>query len=268
MSFRQLLVKGLFFLQGVFTGGQTVCPYCEGTHFEIVARKAWVIRICHCLDCELYWTHPIFKFYKFYDLLYEGHGMVTRTLRGAQLEEALSNNFKNTDRNYSDFLAGLSKTVNGRKLLEFGSSWGYFLLQARKEGFDATGVEISEKRSAFGRDQFKLNIVSHLDVLISAGMKYDAIVTFHVLEHLTSLRKIFEKFSMLLSEKGVLVIEVPFLDAAKGKDPFEIIGAVHPLAFSKRFFEINMPREGFEVVFEDRRVVCRKTSNHGSAFGA
>jgi cyclopropane fatty-acyl-phospholipid synthase-like methyltransferase len=35
-------------------------------------------------------------------------------------------------------------------MLELGSSWGYFLYQAKQQGFEVTGVEISEPRRLFG----------------------------------------------------------------------------------------------------------------------
>ena len=51
----------------------------------------------------------------------------------------------------------------------------------------------------------------------------------------------------LLANNGVLVLEVPRLHPERGKQEFQIMGAVHPLGFTRDFFLRNMPQHGFSV---------------------
>lgn len=258
MDYKRYLIKIIFFFEGLFSKKDIFCPYCLAADLEIVHRKAYVINICRCKQCGLYWTNPIFRFYKIYDTLYKGQGLTTDIPECRQLKEVLNSDFKGTDKDYGWFIEWLDKKVKGRKLLEFGSSWGYFLSQAQKAQFDATGVEISESRRYFAKNNLNVKIVPDLEILISSGELYDTVVTFHTIEHLPSINDIFKKFNILLKEGGLLIITVPFINIDKGKNAFRIIGAVHPLGFCKDFFENNMPKEGFKVDFHNDLIVCTK----------
>jgi 2-polyprenyl-3-methyl-5-hydroxy-6-metoxy-1,4-benzoquinol methylase len=133
------------------------------------------------------------------------------------------------------------------KLLEIGSSWGYFLHQAREMGFAVTGVEIARRRREFGRQRLGLDIVGDLGEL-PAGRRYDVIYTAHVLEHFTDLRGVFPRLAALLADDGMLFIEVPNFDPQQfGTRCLSIVGAVHPLGFDSEFFRRNLPRHGLEL---------------------
>jgi hypothetical protein len=260
MQYKNALKKAVYFLEGLFLKRDSLCPYCQSSYADIVFKKAYVIDICRCSQCGFYWTNPIFRFYRFYDFLYEGSGLTTNILKGKRLKQAIDENFKNSGKDYSFYLDRLEKNTEGKELLEFGSSWGYFLYQARKRNFTVTGIEISKKRREFGIENFEVKIFPSMDSLISQGKKFDIIVTFHTLEHLTYLGDIFKKFYMLLKDNGILVIEVPFLSLNKGKEAFIIMGAAHPLGFSTEFFIHNLPQEGFKVDLTNGFVLCKKAT--------
>ncbi|MGY0570429.1 class I SAM-dependent methyltransferase [Bradyrhizobium sp. RDM12] len=72
----------------------------------------------------------------------------------------------------------------GAKILEVGSAYGFFLLEAEKF-FTAEGIEISEEAAKFARSRglaVRTGLVSE-QVLHEMG-KFDAIVLFDVIEHL------------------------------------------------------------------------------------
>jgi cyclopropane fatty-acyl-phospholipid synthase-like methyltransferase len=195
---------------------------------------------------------------KFYDTLYVGEGLTTRLPSDKELNTRLNNNFEGTDKDRHFIIRWLKDNINGDRLLEFGSSWGYFLYQAQKAHFKPTGVEISEKRRSYGQNRLKLEIVPSMDILISEHRIYDAIVTINTLEHLVSIHKLFKDFHALLNKDGVIIIVVPFIDLTKGNKVFKIMGAVHPLGFSEEFFKANMFKEGFTVEFCNELTICRK----------
>jgi len=258
-KYKTFLVKAIYFLEALFLKKDSLCPYCHENHFEIVSKKAYLIDICHCLCCGLYWTNPIFRLYKFYNFIYEAEDCALALPKNKDLQKLLSSNFREIEKEDTLLIGWLKKNAKGRKLLEFGSAWGYFLYQAQKEGFDAIGVEISKKKRIFGRDKLKVKIIPNMDILLSAGERYDIIVTFDTLEHLPSVSSIFRTFNALLNKGGILVIDTLFLKEVN-KYYMSKMGAVHPLGFSKEFFEKNMPKEGFRLDFWNQQAICTKIS--------
>ena len=254
------IIKILYFMQAVFSKGDGLCPYCQNSDYQIIYKKYRIIKICRCFNCGLFWTSPIFRCYKLYDFLYEGPGMTT--VYPKNLEELKSSLFIATDKDFS-YIFDLLKTVSvGKKILEFGSSWGYFLFAAKQRGFDAAGVEISGRRRLFGKKRLGANSVSGLESVFNDKEKFDAIVTLHTLEHLPSLRTIFEGFNRLLKNDGMLIIEVPFVEIDKGNsDAFKIMGAIHPLGFTPDFFINNLPKQGFAVsLYQIPQERCRENN--------
>ncbi len=257
MTFSQNAIKFMYLLQGMFAKKNRVCPYCRSGHFEIVHTKAFFIDICHCVQCGLYWTNPIFRCPQFYSRVYKGNDLME--IPGPdRLAALMRSNFEGTEADYRGLFEWFRKNLKGRRIMEFGSAWGYFLFQAHQEQFEATGIESSDKKRRFGREHLHVRIEPDLAGLIANRERFDAIVTFHTLEHLTVLERIFKDFYSLLEPGGILFIVVPFLDPAGGKKAFEIMGAVHPIGFSREFFVRNMPQEGFRVSFLETAIVCTK----------
>lgn len=233
----------LYFLQGLRKKTHQ-CPYCGNNPF-IYDKKYLVIDICKCQKCGLFFVDPMYLSSEYTETFYDNSYSSDATLipSAKDLELMKKRNFKGSHKDCNDRLKVIRKIVNGDKLLEFGSSWGYFLFQSQAYGFCPTGVEISSKRTAYGRDNLGISISSDLDLIHG---KFDVIYSAHVLEHLLDLSDIFEKFYEKLKPNGSLIIEVPNFDPdTKGKPIYSLIGKVHPLGFSKQFFENSLPRHGF-----------------------
>jgi len=245
---KRVITKFLYLLQAIFQKKDLFCPYCSKSDFNIVFTKRGVVDICHCKNCNLYWTNPIFQFPGFYNRFYKAEGLTTQIITGRQLENTLQSSFKKTDKYYIPVLKWFRQTTKGKKLLEFGSSWGYFLYQANLEGFESIGVEISQQRRDFGRQHLNVDIRSDINELVLSGNKFDIIFTAHTLEHLgRDIKGIFDKFYNLLNNNGILFIEVPYFNLKRGKEIFSLMGAVHPLGFTQEFLLSNLPKVGFNV---------------------
>lgn len=254
-----MVKRTFYFSQALFFNRDNVCPYCLQRRFKVVHRKAFLIKICRCADCGLYWTNPIFRLHYFYESLYEdGPELAFVPLNGEKLDMVKKNLFKGSGRDYEYFISWMSSILGGKRLLEFGSSWGYFLYQAEQKGFNVTGVEISAGRRKSGIERFGVRIVPNLDSLIGAKEKFNGIVTFHTLEHLVDIHDIFAKFRQLLVSGGKLLITAPFLPDNPDKKGFSVMGAVHPLGFTRDFFMRNLPLEGFKVEFRNWLVICER----------
>lgn len=245
---KKIITKAVYFLQSVFSKNDRECPYCLKKNFNVVHKKKGMVDICRCKECGLYWTNPIFKFPRFYNRLYRAEGMTTSLVKEKKLDKIIRSSFEGTDKYYTPVLKWLKKKVSGRKFLDFGSSWGYVVNQAGNLGFDAVGVEISKDRAKFGIDHLGVDIRPDVEKFLEKNEKFDVIFTAHTLEHIGhGIKGVFNNFRKLLSDKGILLIEVPRLDSGGDEEKFDVMGAVHPLGFTEDFFLNNLPDEGFEI---------------------
>ncbi|MCG3177280.1 MAG: hypothetical protein MOGMAGMI_02248 [Candidatus Omnitrophica bacterium] len=241
-----------FMIQGVLGINRVLrCPYCDTTDTAVIARKYKAIRVRKCRKCSLCFTDPVYKSILpegLYNSMYEGAGIVTRPPDAATLERMKDDLFSSCGKNYTQQLDILLKlSGSGRRLLELGSSWGYFLYQAGLKGFEAEGVEINDRRRAYGNTHLGTRIRASI-VEIPAG-SMDAVCAFHMLEHLTSIRTIYSGIAAVLKPGGVFVFEVPNFDPeARGPSDLKSIGAVHPLGYGSEFFRRSLPESGFESV--------------------
>lgn len=229
---------------------QLFCPHCHSQNLITLLTKYVLVKVKKCKDCELCFTAPIYRpllTSNLYDYLYSAEGSTTCLPSYDELDSLKRNCFQSSDKYYGDRIQSIQSYSMGQKLLEIGSSWGYFLYQAKQKGFDVVGVETSEPRRLFGIKNLDVDIVNSISAL--NGRVFDIIYTAHTLEHFCDLSTIFTSMHCLLVEKGKLLIEVPNFDyAVFGNKALSIIGAVHPLGFSSEFFQKNLPKYGFKII--------------------
>lgn len=241
-----LLPRLEFFVQGLLRR-QRRCPHCGSAEQTIEARKYGVIRIQRCKACGLCYTDPIYRSWlwdAFYDSAYDQGDLTTRLPDPSELDRLVRTRFAGTNKDFSATIAALDGLGVGKRWLEFGSSWGYFVFQARAAGLDAVGVEVGAPRRQYGVEKLGLPIAPSLAHYPDGA--FDLVYTGHVLEHFTDLSTIFQDLRRMLRPGGVLVVEVPNFDReARGDVVLPIIGAVHPLGFDSAFFRRNLPRYGF-----------------------
>lgn len=241
------LIPRVEFLAQALVRRRRSCPHCASRACPVVARKHWVVRVRRCERCRLCFTDPTYRSVMgpLYGGLYDAEGMTTRTPGSEELGALLESSFRGTDKDAHarlDVLAGL--VPNGR-MLEVGSSWGYFLHQAREHGFDPTGVELDAERRGFGRERLGADIVAGFEDLGDA--RFDVVYSAHTLEHFTDLAGVLPKVRSLLVPGGLLALEVPHFDLeGRGPEALSLVGAVHPLGFTEEFFRRNLPRAGFD----------------------
>ena len=102
------------------------------------------------------------------------------------------------------------KDCNG-ELLEVGCAGGFFLDEARKAGFDVTGLEFNAGMAAHAREQLHLKVVnaSVFEADFPAG-SFDVVTVNRVLEHIPSLPEALAKISKWLRPGGILLVSGPF----------------------------------------------------------
>lgn len=112
----------------------------------------------------------------------------------------------------------------GRRLLELGSSLGYFARVFKNRGFDVSGSDISsyivKKAAKLQKDIkfFKLDIEKGT----KKDEKYDYVVAFEVLEHLKDPEKSLRNVRKMLGNGGIFVFSTPFPTKKSLSDPTHI----------------------------------------------
>jgi dolichol-phosphate mannosyltransferase len=141
----------------------------------------------------------------------------------------------------------------GGRLLEIGAYCGFFLLEARKRGWNAEGVEPSRWASVVARDRF--GVVVHTGFLETAAGElrppYDVIVAWDVLEHVSDPKALLEQTGRLLRPNGLLCFST--LDA--GSTYARFMGRHWPWLMDMHLFYFIRPllarwldQAGFDVV--------------------
>ena len=98
----------------------------------------------------------------------------------------------------------------GGRVLEVGASSGDFLNILQSFGMNVSGVEISERASKKGRGLYNLPIVTGtlFDASFGDG-SFDAVLIYHVLEHLEDVRGFLKEVYRVLKSGGLFIVEVP-----------------------------------------------------------
>jgi 2-polyprenyl-3-methyl-5-hydroxy-6-metoxy-1,4-benzoquinol methylase len=110
-----------------------------------------------------------------------------------------------------DRLDKLLQPVNGsRRVLDFGSGWGFFLGVAKERGWESSGIEPLPAPAVYARASFDITVVTDTlrDGLFPPGT-FDAITAFQVFEHLPTPKRDLTLLARMLRAGGVILIEVP-----------------------------------------------------------
>lgn len=96
------------------------------------------------------------------------------------------------------------------RLLDIGCGKGRFLYNAVKMGWNAEGQDMSATQAAAAEVKSGAKVwVGDLESLPFSSQRYDVVTMWHVLEHLPDPEKMIGLIHDIISEGGVLVLEVP-----------------------------------------------------------
>jgi O-antigen/teichoic acid export membrane protein/2-polyprenyl-3-methyl-5-hydroxy-6-metoxy-1,4-benzoquinol methylase len=130
---------------------------------------------------------------------------------------------------------------NPRNLLDVGAATGAFLSIAREKGLCVFGMELSPYAAQLGSERYGLGLsVCKVEDYVTEE-RYDIVHLNHVLEHRVEPHRAVAAIERLLSEKGVVYVEVPYqfncVEMLKyrllgTKLAFNIHSIHHPIFFS------------------------------------
>lgn len=107
-------------------------------------------------------------------------------------------------------LAILERLTAGRRLLDVGSSLGFFLDTAQRRGWSVAGVELSGASAAYSRETYGLQV--HSAALASAPFApatFDVVTIRHVLEHVPDPAQLLQDALTFVRPGGLVLVAVP-----------------------------------------------------------
>ncbi|NVK27350.1 MAG: methyltransferase domain-containing protein [Flavobacteriia bacterium] len=137
------------------------------------------------------------------------------------------------------------------QILDMGCGTGHFLNECKLNGWDITGVEVSEVARANAFTEHGIKPLSSFDEVKEDSNQFNAISMWHVLEHLPNLNEHLNKFHKILKDDGALFIAVPnheSLDAVHYGPQWAAWDVpIHLWHFSKSSMKNLAEKNGFEI---------------------
>jgi 2-polyprenyl-3-methyl-5-hydroxy-6-metoxy-1,4-benzoquinol methylase len=107
-------------------------------------------------------------------------------------------------------LRKVSRHKKDGNVLDIGTGTGQFLFVAKQHFTNVYGTEVSGSAVAVAKARYGLDVIKgNIEEIEFAGLRFDNITLFHVLEHVLSLKAVIEKCRNLLVPGGILYIAIP-----------------------------------------------------------
>lgn len=145
----------------------------------------------------------------------------------------------------------IKKYISQGKLLEIGAGAGYFLDEARKEGFEVFGNELNLKQARFMAENLNIPVeTDSLNETSFSGTKFDCIYHCDVLSHFYNPFNDFTQFNNKLTDNGIMIFETGKGDLSLFWLKF--IGRLqlpdHLFFYSRKHIEQLCERTGFYLI--------------------
>jgi 2-polyprenyl-3-methyl-5-hydroxy-6-metoxy-1,4-benzoquinol methylase len=187
------------------------CNVCAGTDVSTLAnhsRSGKPLRTVICKDCGLVWSDPLPHDTRSYyedDYRVEYKGTFTpkpkHILRAGKVA---------LDRRK---LLG-NWIAQPKKILDVGTGGGEFAYLLQTLGHEVNGIEPNKGYAEYSKQQYGLNVqVGFIQDINQLDESFDLITIWHVLEHTENPCDVLTKLHSLLKPQGILVVEVPTIEA-------------------------------------------------------
>ena len=175
------------------------CRACGASGRAEFVKRGFVIASCAACGCHFV-PDPVPRSARYDEAYFAGDGECGY---GGYLQdrELILANFARRAR----WIAALGA---GRRVLDVGAAYGFFVAAARGEGFDAIGLDPVVPCAAFAARELAVEVRTGL--IESAPLEpggFDVITLFDVIEHLADPATALRRIRTLLAPGGLLVVE-------------------------------------------------------------
>jgi len=223
------------------------CNLCGASEVEVIGdrdRDGHPLRTTICRRCGLVWSNPrpsgadVRRYYSSeYRIDYKGHSTPSMRHTARSGRGAL-----NRYRALAPFLKP------GNRVLDAGAGGGEVVYVLRKLGFDASGLEPDEQYARHARETLGVPVATGFvqDAVFPPG-SFDVVTMYHALEHVEDPSAILSRLRGWVVEDGVLLIEVPNVEAVCIA-PAHRFHFAHFYHFNRVTLEALGRKAGFEPV--------------------
>ncbi|MBI3252802.1 MAG: methyltransferase domain-containing protein [Candidatus Omnitrophica bacterium] len=147
-------------------------------------------------------------------------------------------------------LKRISRFKRTGKILDIGCGPGFLLDEAKNQGWETAGVDLSAWAKAHSRDHFGIDVFQgSLEEARFPDRTFDAVVMMDVIEHLEDPKRVLKEIRRILKNDGVLYVSTPdiqsFLSRAL-RARWWGINKYHLFYFSKKTLERLFTAVGFK----------------------
>jgi 2-polyprenyl-3-methyl-5-hydroxy-6-metoxy-1,4-benzoquinol methylase len=197
-----------------------VCPNCNNADFEpflncidyTVTKEQFTIK--NCKNCGFKLTSPrptAAEIGKYYD----SEDYISHSNTSAGLINKIYHLVKRRAiQQKIHLIEGLNP--HSKNILDIGCGAGSFLKEISEAGWNAKGVEPSEKIRNFCKNDLRLEVYDE-NYLEKTADRFSVITMWHVLEHVHGLNQRIDEIYRLLTPGGYAVIAVPNYQSADAK---------------------------------------------------
>ena len=234
------------------------CCICNKKNFINLSKKdryGLYTSIVVCRICGLIQTNPRMNQASYYDFYkYEYRKLYSNREKPSDL--FFFNLYKKGEGIYSYLLKNnlLKKSPADSYVLEIGCSSGGILKFFKDKGFNIKGIDVDEEYIQFGKNNYNLDLEVGTLKDIKINLAPDIIIYSHVLEHLLSLNEELILINNLISDGGVLYIELPGVKNLKNsyKNNFlRYLQNAHTYHFSLTSLTNLLKINGFHLIVGD-----------------
>lgn len=196
-----------------YVGEDKPCNLCGSQNRRLIAEKdrdGAALTTVMCEGCGLVYTHPMPSNAE----VAQYYGEDYRTSYKGSFRPPLKHTYRSGIRCLERFDRLKEFLSPGVKILDLGAGSGEFTYLLRRRGLDAQGLEPNDGYGTFARDTLGLPIkIGTYETADFEADSFDIITAHHVIEHLVDPTDAFGVLAGWLKPGGVLIGEVPNIDA-------------------------------------------------------
>lgn len=247
------------------------CPVCNSDktiHNKIYSSMLGLIgnsnqEVHICSNCDLKFLSPYFSDEELDDLYSKSYFHDVNHTDGS-LGAPSSENYEETVFSRKEkFLECIDKLIqfkpDAKNILDIGAATGFFLNLAKNEKkLKIEGIETSSYACAEAKQKYGIDINNCRIEDFQNTEKFDLIHMNHVFEHLDNPNKSISKIKNLISDTGLLYIEIPyqfnFFDVlkfriTKKQKKYDIFSLHHPIFYTTKTFKSFISKNGFKILY-------------------
>lgn len=179
------------------------CPICKDNKLKVFCKYD-AFTLLNCENCDLIFQDTINEVNIKYinNVIYDDSWV---SMRNKYLQNTFLQHV-----NFNTLLLDIFSTKKG-DLLEIGSGTGEFIYLAQSAGWNAIGIEPSTVACSYALENYGVELINAFwnKNTINTDKSFDAIVFWHLLEHIVNPIQFLNEVSLLLRPNGLIFFSVP-----------------------------------------------------------